>query len=67
MTSAASNRVLAAQARHVYIAAVVRGMSGLSRAINEAAAQLLLQPAEYAVMVARRDGSQSWARHGSAW
>ena len=67
MSTAASNRVLAAQARRVYVEAVVRGMSGLSHAINEAAAQLLLQPAEYAVMVARRDGSQSWARHGSAW
>ncbi len=67
MTTVASQLALAAQARRTYIEALARGMGGLSRAINEAAAQLLLQPAEYAVMVARRDGAQSWARHSSAW
>ena len=67
MTTVASQLALAAQARRIYIEALVRGMGGLIRTINEAAAQLLLQPAEYAVMVARRDGAQSWARHASAW
>ena len=67
MTHATSHLALAAQARRVYIEALARGMGGLSRAIKEAAAQLLLQPTEYSVMVARRDGVQSWSRHGSAW
>jgi hypothetical protein len=67
MTTVASQLALAAQARRTYIEALARGMGGLSRAINEAAAQLLLQRTDYAVMVARRDGAQSWARHSSAW
>ena len=67
MTAAARNKALASQARRVYIEAMVRGMAGLGAVLNNAAALLLLQPAEYAVMVARRDGVQSWNRHGPAW
>ncbi|MCV2350281.1 DUF1631 domain-containing protein [Paucibacter sp. Y2R2-4] len=67
MTAVARNQAMAAQARRIYVEALVQGMVGLGQAINEAAAQLLLQSAEYAVMVARRDGVQSWNRHGPAW
>lgn len=67
MTADARNKALASQARRVYIEALVRGMGALVAALNNTAKQLLLQPAEYAVMVARRDGVQSWTRHGPAW
>ena len=67
MTAVARNQAMAAQARRIYVEALVQGMVGLGQAINEAAAQLQLQSAEYAVMVARRDGVQSWNRHGPAW
>ena len=67
MTAVARNQAMAAQARRIYVETLVQGMVGLGQALNEAAAQLLLQPAEYAVMVARRDGVQSWNRHGPAW
>ncbi|MBT9492258.1 MAG: DUF1631 family protein [Paucibacter sp.] len=67
MTVVARNKAIAAQARRIYIEALVNGVVALGRAINEAAAKLLLQSAEYAVMVARRDGVQAWNRHGPAW
>ncbi|MEJ6004062.1 DUF1631 family protein [Paucibacter sp. AS339] len=67
MTVDARNQALAAQARRIYVDALVQGMVGLGQAINEAAGKLLLQSAEYAVMVARRDSVQSWNRHGPAW
>ena len=67
MSAAARNQALASQARRIYIESLVRGISALGKVLNEAAAQLLLQTTEYAVMVARRDGVQSWNRHGPAW
>ena len=67
MTVVARNKALATQARRIYIEALVHGVVALGRAVNETAAKLLLQSAEYAVMVARRDGVQSWNRHGPAW
>lgn len=67
MTVVARNKALATQARRIYVDALVHGVVALGRAINEVAAKLLLQSTEYAVMVARRDGVQSWNRHGPAW
>lgn len=67
MTDAARNKALASQARHVYLEALVRGLAPVAGVLNEAAQQLLLLPAEYAVMVARRDGVAAWMRHGPAW
>ncbi|WP_428504508.1 DUF1631 family protein [Roseateles sp.] len=67
MSAVARNQALASQARRIYIESLVRGISALGKVLNEAAAQLLLQTTEYAVMVARRDGVQSWNRHGPAW
>ncbi|MCV2369514.1 DUF1631 domain-containing protein [Roseateles oligotrophus] len=67
MTVVARNKALATQARRIYVEALVNGIVTLGRMINESAAKLLLQSAEYAVMVARRDGIQSWNRHGPAW
>ena len=67
MTDAARNKALATQARRVYLEHLVRGMVHLGSTLNNTAAQLLLLPAEYAVMVARRDGVQSWNRRGQAW
>ncbi|WP_310388029.1 DUF1631 family protein, partial [Roseateles sp.] len=67
MTVVARNKAIATQARRIYIEALVNGVVALGRVINEAAAKLLLQPVEYAVMVARRDGVQAWNRHGPAW
>ena len=65
--SAARNQALASQARRVYLEALVRGLPAVGSVLNEAARQLLLQPAEYPVMVARRDGVAAWMRHGPAW
>jgi hypothetical protein len=65
--TAVRNKALASQARRVYIEAMARGMTAVGAALNNATAQLLLLPAEYAVMVARRDGVQSWNRHGAEW
>src|SRR6218665_1751851 len=67
MTADARNKALASQARRVYIEAMVRGMAAVTSVLNNTAALLLLQPAEYPVMVARRDGVQSWNRHGPGW
>jgi hypothetical protein len=63
----ARNKALASQARRVYIEAMARGVAAMGSALSHQVAQLLLQPAEYAVMVARRDGMQSWNRHGATW
>ncbi|MBV8503776.1 MAG: DUF1631 family protein [Paucibacter sp.] len=67
MTDAARNKALATQARRVYLEHLVRGMVPLASTLNNTAAQLLLLPAEYPVMVARRDAVQSWNRRGQAW
>lgn len=57
----------AAQARRVFTEALVRGIAATGAALHEAAAQLLLQPAEYALSVARRDGVALWQRRGVVW
>ncbi len=57
----------AAQARRVFTEALVRGVAATGAAIHEAGAQLLLQPAEYALSVARRDGVALWQRRGVVW
>ncbi|CAN5121797.1 hypothetical protein BH11PSE10_BH11PSE10_09550 [soil metagenome] len=67
MTAAARNKALATQARRVYLDAMVRGLPALRQALQNAATNLLLLPAEYAVMVARRDSVQTWNQHGSRW
>lgn len=67
MTVPERHQALASQARRVYIEALVRGLAPLGAVLNEAAQQLLLQPAEYAVMVARRDGVAEWMKLGPAW
>jgi len=67
MTATERYRALASQARRVYIEALVRGMAPLGAALNEAAHQLLQQPAEYPVMVARRDGVAQWIKLGPGW
>ncbi|WP_077036880.1 DUF1631 family protein [Pelomonas sp. KK5] len=67
MTADARTKALATQARRVYVEAMVRGMGPLTSTLNNTVDQLLLKPAEYAVMVARRDGAQSWKRHGLRW
>jgi hypothetical protein len=65
--TAARHQALASQARRVYLEALVRGLASAGSVLTEAAQQLLLLPAEYAVMVARRDGVAAWVRHGPAW
>ncbi|HEY4080473.1 MAG TPA: DUF1631 family protein [Burkholderiaceae bacterium] len=67
MSDAARNKALAIQARRVYLESLVRGMVPLVSTLNNATAQLLLAPAEYPVMVARRDAVQTWNRRGQAW
>lgn len=67
MPTPTPKKALATQARRIYVEALVNGVVVLGRAINESAGKLLLLSAEYSVMVARRDGVQSWNRHGPAW
>ncbi|HLO96763.1 MAG TPA: DUF1631 family protein [Burkholderiaceae bacterium] len=57
----------AAQARRVFTEALVRGIAATGAALHEAGAQLLLQPAEYAVSVSRRDCVSLWQRRGVVW
>ena len=57
----------AAQARRVFTEALVRGIAAAGAALHEAGAQLLLQPAEYAVSVLRRDCVGLWQRRGVVW
>ena len=57
----------AAQARRVFSEALVRGIAAAGAALHEAGAQLLLQPAEHAVSVARRDSVSLWQRRGVVW
>ena len=65
--TAERNRALASRARRVYLEGLVRGLASLGTAVGEAAQQLLALPAEYPVMVARRDGVNTWSRHGPSW
>ena len=67
IAAAARNKALATQARRVYIEALVRGVQAVGQALNHATANLLLQPAEYSVSVARRDAVQAWNRLGPRW
>ncbi len=67
MTSAARNKALATQARRIYLEALLRGLNGVGQVLNQSANNLLLQPAEYAVMVARRDGVHTWGQYGARW
>ncbi len=65
--TAARNQALAAQARRVYLEALVRGMTPLCAAIGHSASQLLLQSAPHAVMMARRDAVHAWNKFGLSW
>ena len=65
--TAERNKALASRARRVYLEGLVRGLASLGMAVGEAAQQLLALPAEYPVMVARRDGVNTWSRHGPSW
>ena len=67
MTSAARNKALATQARRIYLDALLRGLNGVGQVLNQSANNLLLQPAEYAAMVARRDGVYTWGQYGARW
>ena len=67
MISAARNKALATQARRIYLDALLRGLNGVGQVLNQSANNLLLQPAEYAVMVARRDGVHTWSQYGARW
>lgn len=67
MTVAARNKAMATQARRIYVEALVRGMSTLGQAINDATTQLLAQTSAQPVMNARRDGVQAWQRFSPAW
>ena len=65
--TAAGKQVLAARARSIYIDALVHGIEGLDELLSDAAAEMLLQPAPYPVMVERRDAVQAWMRCGPDW
>lgn len=65
--TAAGKQVLAARARSIYIDALVHGIEGLDDLLSDAAAEMLLQPAPYPVMVERRDAVQAWMRCGPDW
>jgi len=66
-TADARSKALATQARRVYLDALVRGAAHVAKALGEAAQHLLLQPAEYALQVLRRDAVNAWQRQGPAW
>jgi hypothetical protein len=66
-TADARSKALATQARRVYLDALVRGAAQVAKALGEAAQHLLLQPAEYALQVVRRDAVNAWQRQGPAW
>ncbi|MEJ5999470.1 DUF1631 family protein [Paucibacter soli] len=66
-TADARSKALATQARRVYLDALVRGAAHVAKALGEAAQQLQLQPAEYALQVVRRDAVNAWQRQGPAW
>ncbi|MFT7721359.1 MAG: DUF1631 family protein [Roseateles sp.] len=65
--TAARNPALAAQARRVYLEALVRGLAPLGAAVGQGAAQLLSLAAPSTVMLARRDAVQAWQKLGPDW
>jgi len=65
--TAARNQALAAQARRVYLEALLRGIAPLAAAVGQGASQLLAQGAPHAVSMARRDAVESWQRSGPGW
>lgn len=67
MLNAASSKALAIQARRVYIDTLLKAVPGLMHALDETTHNLLLQTAEYAVQVARRDGVNTWQQHRGNW
>jgi len=67
MLNAASSKALATQARRVYIDTLLKAVPGVVHTLDETAHHLLLQTAEYAVQVARRDGVNTWQQQRSNW
>ncbi|HEY1089801.1 MAG TPA: DUF1631 family protein, partial [Burkholderiaceae bacterium] len=67
MSDPARSKALAAQARGIYLKALLKGLSGIHAALGEAGHQLLQMAAVHAVQVARRDSVGAWLKHGGQW
>jgi hypothetical protein len=67
MATAANSSSLVVQARRVYTDALLKGLPGLVRAIDNAARELLSQPSAGAAQFARRELAESLKAGAGGW
>ncbi|MBB3194531.1 DUF1631 family protein [Roseateles terrae] len=68
MTAAdARSQALASQARRVHTEVLLRGLPSVVATLTSAVQDLLSQPAEHALQMARRDAFEAWQRCATPW
>jgi hypothetical protein len=68
MTAAdARSQALATQARRVHVELLLRGLPALVALLGQTVQELLAQPAEHALQLARRDAFEAWQRCATPW
>ncbi|WP_343631996.1 DUF1631 family protein [Roseateles sp.] len=68
MTAAdARSQALASQARRVHTEVLLRGLPALVGVLTTAVQDLLSQPAEHGLQMARRDAFEAWQRSATPW
>ncbi|ALV05100.1 DUF1631 family protein [Roseateles depolymerans] len=68
MTAAdARSQALATQARRVHTEVLLRGLPSVVATLTSAVQDLLSQPAEHALQMARRDAFEAWQRCATPW
>ena len=68
MTAAdARSQALASQARRVHTEVLLRGLPAMMAVLTTAVQDLLSQPAEHSLQMARRDAYDAWQRASTPW
>ncbi|MDH0864780.1 DUF1631 family protein [Mitsuaria sp. GD03876] len=68
MTAAdARSQALASQARRVHTEVLLRGLPAMVAVLTTAVQDLLAQPAEHSLQMARRDAYEAWQRAATPW
>ncbi|WP_431259504.1 DUF1631 family protein [Roseateles chitinivorans] len=68
MTAAdARSQALASQARRVHTEVLLRGLPAMVAILTTAVQDQLMQPAEHALQMARRDAFEAWQRASTPW
>jgi len=68
MTAAdARSQALASQARRVHTEVLLRGLPAVVAVLTSAVQDMLAQPAEHSLQMARRDAFEAWQRSSTPW